>query len=223
MEALRRIEREVLTASLLARKTGMQQPHISNFLRSKRRLSLNALDRVLAALEISVADLAAVRADPAPASGQDLEASVPLVSQEVAMHEDRFRPAAVTEQLHLPRGLLAGLAAEHGVRVPVRERFVAVGITPAQAAPMTPVLRPNGIVVLDRHSNMPSAASASARSVYAVRVGRQLQFAYLSFDRGFLVLRPHLLDFPVQLLPVPPGAAPSGFVTGRVCAVTQLL
>ena len=47
MELLSRIDREVLTAAVLARQTGLQQPHISNFLNSKRRLSLQALDRVL--------------------------------------------------------------------------------------------------------------------------------------------------------------------------------
>ena len=217
LELRRRLEREGITASLLARKTGMRQPHISNFVRSKRRLSLPALDRVLAALELSVADLLDLRPDtradarPAAAAAE----FIPLVSQEVATYDDRIRPASILDRVQLPGGLLDNLRAEHGARTPVRERFVAVSLTPAQAAPMYPALRAAAIVVLDRHSNMPSAAAA--RSIYAVRFGKQLQFCYLSFDRNHLVLRPHSLDFPVQLLPVPLQTAPSDLVVGRVC------
>ncbi len=208
-----------MTASLLARKTGLQQPHISNFVHSKRRLSLQALDRVLAALELSVADLIDLREDvraDARAAAPAVE-FIPLVSQEVAMYDDRIRSASIMERVQLPGAILAGLRAEHGVRSPARERFVALSLTPAQAAPMYPVLRAAAIVVLDRHSNMPSAASAAARPIYAVRFGKQLQFCYLSFDRSHLVLRPHSLDFPVQLLPVPLQTAPSDLVVGRVC------
>ena len=214
LEALRRIEREILTASLLARKAGLRQPHVSNFLRNKRRLSLAALDRVLAALELSVADLVPAQ----PASVPRLpDNSVPLVSHESAMLDDHFRAASVLRRIQLPEGLLSGIRPEHGARPPSRDRFAAIGLTPAQAAPMIPVLRANAIVVLDRHSTMPAAASPLARPIYAVRVGRQLQFAYLSFERNFLVLRPHSLDFPIQLLPVPRSVTPSSLVVGRVC------
>ena len=219
MELRRRLEREVMTASLLARKTGLRQPHISNFVHSKRRLSLQALDRVLAALELSVADLVDPRADarndarPGAAAAE----AIPLVSSEVATYDDRIRPSTILERVQLPGAALAGLRAEHGARTPVRERFVAVSLTPAQATPMYPVLRSAAIVVLDRHSNMPAASSSASRSIYAVRFGKQLQFCYLSFDRNYLVLRPHSLDFPVQLLPVPLQTAPSDLVVGRVC------
>jgi hypothetical protein len=57
LEILRRIDRGVLSGSTLARATGFQQAHISNFLNRKRSLSLEGLDRVLTAQNLSVLDL----------------------------------------------------------------------------------------------------------------------------------------------------------------------
>ena len=216
LELLRRIEREVLTASLLARKSGLRQPHISNFLRNKRRLSLPALDRVLLALELSVADLLAEPSPPLPAAPR--LPGIPLVSQEAAMSDDHIRAASVTERIQLPTGALATLRSEHGVRPPTRDRFVAVGLTPAQALPMEPRLHPNAILILDRHSNAPTGSSSPARNIYALRFQGQLHFCYLSFQLNRLILRPHSLDFPIHLLVVPPRTAPSDLITGRVCA-----
>ena len=214
LEVLRRIEREVITASLLARKSGLQQPHISNFLRNKRRLSLEALDRVLLALELSVADLIAVPAlSPRPPI-----AGIPLVSQETAMNDDHIRAASNIERIQLPTGILANLRSEHGVRRPTRDRFVAVGLTPAQSAPMEPRLHPNSILILDRHSNVPTHSASPSRNMYALRFQGQLHFCYLSFQQNRLILRPHSLEFPVQLLVVPPRVPPSDLITGRICA-----
>ena len=214
LELLRRIEREALTASLLARKAGIQQPHISNFLRSKRRLSIGALDRVLAALELSVADLL----DETPPQPQQPARDIPLVSQEAAMDEVQVRASSIKARLAFPPGVPTALRAAHGARRPTRERFVAVRLSADQAAPMQPRLEPNGIVFLDRHATLPTASASL--DIYAVRVAGQLQFSYLSFDQSFLILRPHAIAFPIQLLPVPPNRTPADFVTGRVCAYT---
>ncbi len=46
LELLRRMQRGSLSVSLLARETGFGQPHLSNFLRGRRRLSLEAMDRI---------------------------------------------------------------------------------------------------------------------------------------------------------------------------------
>src|SRR5512140_2812675 len=54
---LAQIAARQLTGLALAEKTGFQQAHISNFLNRKRALSLEAMDRVLAALRWTVVDL----------------------------------------------------------------------------------------------------------------------------------------------------------------------
>ena len=57
LEMLRRIQRGTASVSLLARQTGLGQSHLSNFLHCRRQLSLEALDRVLAAQHLTAADL----------------------------------------------------------------------------------------------------------------------------------------------------------------------
>ncbi|WP_158615381.1 helix-turn-helix domain-containing protein [Acidipila sp. EB88] len=207
----------MITASLLARKTGLQQPHISNFLRNKRRLSLPALDRVLAALGLSAAELfpAPAKADPSPSQG------IPITSSQSAMHDEFIRAASVSAYVTLPPAMLAQLhGPQDGRRRVARERFVAIALSAEQAAPMEPRLRPNSIVVLDRHTNMPTGAPDD---IFAVEVRGALHLGFLVFEQKHFLLRPHALHYPVELLPVPPAASPADLVVGRVVAVLTRL
>src|SRR5947199_10508153 len=52
-----RIEARELTGLRLAQQTGFEQAHISNFLNSKRSLSLEGMDKVLNVQHLSVLDL----------------------------------------------------------------------------------------------------------------------------------------------------------------------
>lgn len=215
IELLRRIEREVLTATLLAQKTGLQQPHISNFLRGKRRLSIPAVDRVLAALGMSAADLL-----PAPpASRSTRNQPVPLVTPEAAMFDDAIRFDSASGYIYPLPNTLPTLRAAHGARRPARERFVAVKLDALQASTMEPILQAESVVILDRHSNIPINTAPLSRNIFALPFEGSLQFFYLSLEQGFLVLRPHSLYYPVHLVPVPLNIAPSDLITGRVCHV----
>ena len=57
LELLRRIQRGTVSVSLLGRQSGFGQAHLSNFLHGRRQLSLDAMDRILAAQHLTVADL----------------------------------------------------------------------------------------------------------------------------------------------------------------------
>ena len=213
MELLRRIEREVLTASLLALRSGLQQPHISNFLRNKRRLSLPALDRVLAALELTVADLM-----PAPAGPPPLFADgIPLVSEQVAINNDVIREGSI--QARLPFALLGDNARPRAVRKN-RERFVAVTLSNVTATHLDPRLTAGATVILDRHSTPP--IDGSIDSIYAIRHEGRLHFCYLSFDRGALIASSYANTVPAFVLTVPPNVAPVSLIVGRVCCTIQL-
>ncbi len=218
LELLRRINQQALSRTLLAQKSGLAQPHISNILNNNRGFSMEAADRILAALELSVADLI----DTPDTRIRLPEIGIPLVTADSAIFDDYIRPSAALDRIQLLPSEVVRLRSEHGARQPRRDRFVAVGLTPAQAAPMAPVLHPNSIVVLDRHSNLPTPSSP-LRNIYAVRADTRLLFCYLSYEANFFILRPHSLDHPVGLLPVPPRSAPSDFVIGRVCYILSSL
>src|SRR5215813_4335820 len=100
LELLRRIERGVLSGTLLARQTGLKPAHISNFLRCKRRLSLDALDSVLSAQSITLRELLEQASDRRTQSSKSNTVStnqIALVSQSVAMFEAHVRMSSVLE------------------------------------------------------------------------------------------------------------------------------
>src|SRR5580692_75338 len=87
LEIWRRIDRGVLSSSLLARQTGLAQPHLSNFLHRRRRLSMPALDRILLAQALSVEDLGPPTHStflPPEGNQPDSMDIVPVVSQTMA-------------------------------------------------------------------------------------------------------------------------------------------
>ena len=56
IEVLRRIENGSLNATLLAHQIDCSAAHISNFLNRRRRLSIDALDKVLQAQFLTIAE-----------------------------------------------------------------------------------------------------------------------------------------------------------------------
>ena len=217
IELVRRIDRKTLTAAMLARQTGLQQSHISNVLHRKRRLGVEAIDRVLAVLGLSVEDLLP-SAPPALASASALALeSIPLVSQASAMFDPRPLPSATSERISLPFGTLSDLRPRQSARRRDWLRFVAVGVTPLQARPMEPALFPNEIVILDRHYTSLVPHLPPRPNIYAVRIDNAMLFRYVSFEANRLVLRPFSLDFPVQLVEVEPQVSPNDLIIGRVC------
>ena len=221
LEISRRIDRGLLTGTLLARQTGLQPSHISNFLHRKRMLSLVAIDRVLAAQMLSVEDLLppefSRQIAPVPGPRDDEFDSVPLVSHATAVHSPGITAQATIERIQLPAGILEELRPRRAIIRRDWQRFLAVRITPAQAHPMAPVLAPHAIVVLDRHYNSLAPYRPPQPNIYAVGVGNSLSFRYVSFDADRLILRPHALDHPVELLNLDLSESPSDSIVGRVC------
>jgi transcriptional regulator with XRE-family HTH domain len=218
LELLRRIENGNLTGAQVARQVGFQQAHISNFLNRRRSLSLEGLDRVLAALSLTVENILPLQLDAVAAHSDLVVEAVPVVSHSVLLDQKMVPASAVIETLHLPA---SHLYAQQPRTVPQRadwQRFIAVRIDVDQAAPMEPVLTPGCIAVVDRHYNSLAPYRAQQPSVYAVRSGHLL-FRYVSFEEDRLILRPYQLRYPVLLQPVAPADSPSSHILGRVCMV----
>jgi hypothetical protein len=217
IETWRRIDQGVLSSSLLARKTGLAQAHISNFLHRRRRLSLPAMDRLLLAQVIGVEDLSPARLPPSVDVERESLDVVPIVSQNVAMTAPLIAARAVLDTIHLPSGWLTSFPARRAVSRRSWERFVGVRITAAQALPMDPVLRIGSIVVLDRHYNSLVPCRPPFPNLYGVRAGSQLLFRHVTFDSSRLVLRPRALAYPIELIELASQEAPSDLIVGRVC------
>ena len=218
-ELLRRIERGTLSVSLLARQTGFGQPHMSNFLRKRRKLSLEAMDTILTAQRLTAADIlpALARSTAAPA-GEDF-GMVPLVSHSAALFEAVIRPSAIQSTLHFPAQALASIHPRASTIRRAWQRFVAVRVPAQDAMAMDPLVLPEAIALIDRHYNSLAMYRPNRPNVYAVRQHAHLALRYVDFTSNRLVLRPHSATFPVELLEVAPGETPADLLVGRVVLI----
>ena len=223
LELLRRIQRGTLSVSLLARQTGFGQAHLSNFLHSRRQLSLEAMDRILAAQHLTVADLlpAGHRAGLLPEGEQD--SAVPVVSHAAALFEPQIRPSAVQSLLHLPAAALESARPRASNPRRAWQRFVAVRVPGADALPMEPLLLPEAIVLIDRHYNSLLPYRPDRPNLYAVRHGAHLTLRYVDYLSGRLVLRPYNIAFPVELIEPDPGEPPNNLLAGRIALIVNEL
>jgi hypothetical protein len=223
LELLRRIQRGTLSVSLLARQTGFGQPHLSNFLHSRRQLSLDAMDRVLAAQHMTAADL--LPAQPRLRTEVDEGgSSVPVVSHHAALFEPYIRPAAVQETLHLPPRTLERIRTRVSPARRKWERFVAVRVPASDAVAMEPLVLPEALALIDRHAHVigvrvSAGASANRPYLYAVGVEERLTLRYVEVKPGRLVLRPLNGAYPVELLEIELGQSAADFIVGRVALV----
>jgi hypothetical protein len=220
LELLRRIQRGTVSVSLLARQTGFGQSHLSNFLNSRRQLSLEAMDRILAAQHLRAEDILPLTSKmPLPESEGENSGMVPVVSHAAALFEPFIRPSAVQSMLQLPDGLMRTIRARVSNPRRTWQRFVAVRVPSADALPMDPVILPDAIALLDRHYTSLMPYRPNRANVYAVRNGAHLTLRYVDFVSNRLMLRPHKIDFPVELMEVGPGESPNDLIAGRIALI----
>jgi transcriptional regulator with XRE-family HTH domain len=220
LELLRRIDRGSVNGALLARQTGFQPSHISNFLRRRRTLSLDALDRLLAAQMLTVGDLLALEdipSAPRETASSITHTAVPVVAPAAAIHDAVPPGSATLDLVQLPLGILEQMRSRRATSRRGWSRFVSVRLTRQQAAGMQPLLPPETIAVIDRHYNSPVPYQPPQPSIFAVRVGNALHFRIAEFENNRLILRPVELNYPVQLLALGPHEMPSDLIVGRVC------
>jgi len=220
LESMRRIQRGTLSVSLLARLTGFGQSHMSNFLRKNRRLSIGALDRVLVALQMTSGDLLPVQSGESAASRFANDA-VPLVSHEAALFEPHIRHSWVQRMISVPANLLCVTPQQPARSRQSWLRFVAVSVPASEARPMEPIIMPDAIVILDRHYTSLRPYRPNRLNVYAVRNGGHLVLRHLEFDASRLVLRPHNVAFPVDLVQIPPHETLADWIAGRIVVVIK--
>ena len=223
VEMARRIERGQLSGTLLARQTGLRASHLSNFIHRKRNLSLSALDRVRAAQALSIEDLMPEANRSSIEQMVEGTTLVPLVSQATAIHSPAINRRSILELVHMSSEVLEQLRPGRSLARKDWQRFLAVRLNAVQARPMSPMLSPGAVLILDRHYNSVAPHEPSRPNMYAVNVNNTLAFRYVSYDSNRVILRPHSLEHPVELLRLGPDESPSSCIVGRVClAINEL-
>ena len=216
LELVRRIQRGTLSVSLLARQTGFNQSHLSNFLNCRRQLSFQAMDRILNAQHLGAGDLIPAHPMTELLAIRSETCSVPVVSHAAAATEPYIRPGAVHSLLHLPASSIDSARGHPRSSRRMWQRFVAVRIAPVDALPMEPVVLPDAYAVIDRHYNALTPYRPHRPTLYAVRRRAHLALRYLDFQAGHLILRPYNNAFPVELVQIEPDVALAEFIIGRV-------
>lgn len=218
LELLRRIDRGVLSGSLLARQSGFRPAHISNVLNRKRLLSPEGLDRILAATNLSIEQLLVFEGTLAPKirPGKGETVSVPIVSAAAVLHHPSL---SGSETLHIPESHLHGNRARPA---PIRahwQRYAALVLNADQAAPMEPQLSSGALAVIDRLYTSLAPYREPHPTLYAVHCDGQLLFRFAALEQGQLILRPLNPIYPVRLLRLHAHDMPYNHIIGRVCLV----
>lgn len=225
VETNRRIDLGVLTGTSVAQKAGFQQAHISNFLNSRRALSLRGLDSVLAAQNLTVEQIMPVElsASCSPLPPEEAIDAIPIVSPSTAMDEAVVRPESLIETVRVAASQFHDNRAWPSAKIARWQRYVAIRSDAQQNAAMDPVIPAGATVVLDRHYNTLAPYRAHQRSIYAVRTGAGagagLVLRYVEFDDRTLILRPFAAGFPIQLIALGARESPAEYIVGRVCLV----
>ena len=221
LELLRRINRGTLSVSLLARQTGFGQAHPSNFLHSRRQLSLEAVDRVMKAQHLAAEDLLSSIRHVADANEDRSPSKVPIVSHPASLFEPYIRPAVVHSMLQLPAGMLESLHPRASKPRLAWQRFVAVRVSKNEAQGMEPLVRPHAIVLVDRHYTSLLPYRLDQPNIFAVRNGPHLLLRHVDFLSNRVVLKAYNRAFPVELLELGPHESPSDLIAGRIALIVN--
>jgi Peptidase S24-like len=218
-----RIEEGELTGLRLARETGFQQAHISNFLNRKRGLSVEGMDKVLNVQRLSVLDLLDPseinkRASIAPPSDDDFE-NVLMVDGAVAARQPLIISMTVKEVVKLKKSFLRKLRPEIEGDREEWERFVMIRADGREGMSMYPRILPGATILIDRHYNSLKPYRKGESNMYAVARSSGCTLKYVEVAGNHLVLRPHNQAYPVEVMPMEAGRKLHDYLIGRVCYV----
>lgn len=220
---LERISKGELSALRLAHSIGFKQPHITNFLNRKRSLSLEAMDRVLAAQKMSTLDLIDPeeinkRASILPPSEDDFD-NVLLVEGTIAAGEPVITNERVKDILKFKKSFLRRLRPAAQSPRDGWQRFVMVKVDNHDGMSMYPRLLPGATVLIDRHYTSLEPYRKQEHNMYAVRHNGGATVKYVELAGKNLILRPHNQSYPISIVEIEEGKTFADYIVGRVCHV----
>jgi transcriptional regulator with XRE-family HTH domain len=207
-----------LTGLQLAQQTGFRQAHISNFLNRKRGLSLEAMDAILRAQDLTIDRLLAPNAHSSTRI-RSLQANAPGLTYIplVDASECLAREVPYSARQNVLSSLLSRLE-----KLPVRARiprphwtrFVALRVPKSDAVAMAPRLTTGSVAIIDRHSNAPDG-----ESIYLAQATKQSVLRYVEEVDGRFVLRAENSKSRLLQPKTEKRADPLAAIVGRVCAL----
>jgi transcriptional regulator with XRE-family HTH domain len=211
-----RIDAGVLSGTVLARQTGFQQAHISNFLNRRRGLSVEGFDRMLEALGISVTDLIVPAASIGDTSREYDD--VPIIEAAIA-HRPDFAAREVADVLKFKRAFLRRVKERTIGARGTWKRFVLIKADAENALAMYPRIVPGATLLIDRHYNSLEPYRRREPNIYAVLKGKSLLVRYVEGQAGHLLLRPANNTSPLLSMAVESGRGASDPIIGRICHI----
>jgi len=218
-----RIRAGQLTGVALAQKTGFRQAHVSNFLNRRRGLSIEAMNRVLEVLGLSVLDLI----DPAeinsratvPVPAEGAYTSVLQVAGPAAVGQPAIVRSSVLEIWKFRQSFLRSLRSDMASARQDWMRFVLVKVNAANGIAMQPVIVTGATVLIDRHYNSLRPYRRGSPNIYAVSKDGELLIRYLELHGAHLLLRPQNRQSPLNAIDVSREKSFADLIVGRVCRV----
>ena len=210
-----RIVAGVLSGTTLARQTGFQQAHISNFINGRRGLSVEGFDRMLEALGLSVTDLIAPAAIANPAREYD---DVPIVASAIVHHPD-FAGRDIDDVLKFKRAFLKRVRARASQERAAWKRFVIIKADADNALAMYPRIVPGATLLVDRHYDSLEPYRRREPNIYAVSKGKAVLVRYVEQQGEHLLLRPANANSPLLSIAVEGARGATAPIIGRVCHI----
>jgi transcriptional regulator with XRE-family HTH domain len=230
-ESLRRIVSDKIrhhefTGASLANETGFQQAHISNFLNRRRGLSLQAMDRILKALHLTVEDLFAPAESESKACVSSLledYENIPLVKP-TATPFRHVPHSAVLEHIAFKKSFLHRLRPDMASPREKWPRFLCIKADAENGKAMAPYISLGAILLIDRHYNSLHPYRRRHSNVYAVHESGWVLIRYIEPQDGTLLLRPQSQQSSLILLGTgSDDSSAADQIIGRICHVSSEL
>jgi transcriptional regulator with XRE-family HTH domain len=208
-----RIEVGLISGSELARQTGFRQAHISNFLNRRRGLSVEALDRILKTLGITISDLLP-ESDRGATSSREFD-EVPLVSQNVAHYPD-IPTHSISDFLKFKRSFLRRIRPNINGERSNWTRYILLRASAETAFAMSPRITSGATMLIDRHYNSFEPYRRREPSIFAVHKQEQVLIRFVELHPKHLLLRPANSEARLDTIALE-GRHYSEHLIGRVC------
>jgi transcriptional regulator with XRE-family HTH domain len=208
-----RIDAGEFTVTEIAKRALLDQATISNIVKGKRGMRPRTADTLMNVLGLSEEALLDPIRSPQKPGGED----IPIVRHISAMTAPLITRNLVLRQSGITTAAMRRLASRPATDRAAWTRFVAIIVTRGQTKFMRPVISDGALLIIDRHYQRLDAKVRGVPHLYAVNRDGFLSIGYLEPYGQELILRPHIIEIPLQHIPLGVKHSAAQVIVGRVC------